>query len=53
MRNTGPDKDVDFPLPHYNQLYFFKNIISSPDMQVPNQSSNIPQYKTSHKSQFR
>ena len=31
---TGPDKDIVFPLPHYNRLCFLKNIIQNPNIIV-------------------
>ncbi|MDD2791691.1 MAG: CatB-related O-acetyltransferase [Sediminibacterium sp.] len=31
---TGPDKDIVFPLPHYNRLCFLKNIIKNPNIIV-------------------
>lgn len=31
---TGPDKDIIFPLPHYNRLCFLKNIIKNPNIVV-------------------
>lgn len=31
---TGPDKDVTFPLAHYNRLCFLKNIITNPNIIV-------------------
>lgn len=34
MQYTGPDKDVKFPLPHYNKLCFLKNIITNPNLYV-------------------
>lgn len=29
MQSTSPDKDSNFPLPHYNKLCFLKNIITN------------------------
>lgn len=31
---TGPDKDLKFPLEHYNRLCFLKNIITNPNIIV-------------------
>ena len=31
---TGPDKEIVFPLPHYNRLCFLKNIIKNPNIIV-------------------
>ncbi|GGK55989.1 CatB-related O-acetyltransferase [Rufibacter glacialis] len=31
---TGPDKDIRFPLEHYNRLCFLKNIITKPNIMV-------------------
>jgi virginiamycin A acetyltransferase len=34
MNNTGPDKNLQFPLRDYNRLCFLKNIIRNPNIQV-------------------
>jgi len=34
MSNSGPDKDVKFPLPQYKKLCFLKNIITNPNIKV-------------------
>lgn len=34
MANTGPDKNLQFPLPNYQKLCFLKNIIKNPNIDV-------------------
>ena len=34
MANTGPDKNLQFPLPNYQKLCFVKNIIKNPNIEV-------------------
>lgn len=34
MNNTGPDKNLQFPLPNYQKLCFLKNIIKNPNIEV-------------------
>jgi len=34
MANTGPDKNLQFPLPNYQKLCFVKNIIKNPNIDV-------------------
>ena len=34
MANTGPDKNLQFPLPNYQKLCFLKNIIKNPNIEV-------------------
>jgi virginiamycin A acetyltransferase len=31
---TGPDKDIQFPLPHYDRLCFLKNVVKNPNIIV-------------------
>lgn len=31
---TGPDKDIKFPIEHFNRLCFLKNIITNPNIIV-------------------
>jgi len=34
MANTGPDKNLQVPLPNYQKLCFLKNIIKNPNIEV-------------------